>query len=178
MKIAITQRQTVINGITYDCLEQGWYRLFFEHELIIVPNLIHIDLDVDMLVLTGGNHTEARRKTELWCCEQADRTGIPILGVCHGAFFLNYALGGINAEITGHRNIEHTVTMEGEEHIVNSYHEQCIYELGKNLKPIAWTDHHTEAFKHVDKPIWGLVWHPERMEDPVLPSDLRKLING
>ena len=65
MKIAITQRQTEINGFVHDCLDPNWYKLFKGHELIIIPNLIDIDLDIDldMLVISGGNHTEARYKT-------------------------------------------------------------------------------------------------------------------
>jgi putative glutamine amidotransferase len=180
MKIAITQRQIEINGFMHDCLDPNWYRLFKGHELIIIPNLINIDLDIDldMLVVSGGNHSEARYKTELMVCDWAMRNGIPILGVCHGAFFLNYAFKGIDAEIKDHRNVEHTIIMEDQEYIVNSYHDVCIYELGKDLTPIAWTGDHVEAFKHKDLPIWGIVWHPERMDDPILPAELKELIYG
>jgi len=180
MKIAITQRQLEINGFVHDCLDPNWYKLFKGHELIIIPNLIDIDLDIDldMLVISGGNHTEARYKTELVVCDWAMRNSIPILGVCHGAFFLNYAFKGIDAKVEGHRGKDHAVVMEGQEYIVNSYHDICIYELGQDLKPIARTDDHIEAFKHKDLPIWGIVWHPERMDTPVLPSDIRKLLRG
>lgn len=178
MKVAITQRQTEINGITYDCLEQGWYRLFKDHDIQIIPNLIHVTVDADMLVVSGGNETSQRYKTELTVCDWAMRNGIPILGVCHGAFFLNYAFGGVNTEVKGHRNVEHTVLLEGASPTVNSYHDICIYELGEALVPLAYAGDQVEAFKHKQLPIWGLAWHPERMEEPVLPSDLRKLIYG
>lgn len=180
MKIAITQRQTEINGIIHDCLDPNWYRLFRDHDLIIIPNLIHIDLDmdVDMLVISGGEQTEARHKTELVVCNWAVRNCIPILGVCHGAFFLNYVFDGIDGEVAGHQNVAHTVVMEGQEHIVNSYHTLCIYQLGLDLTPIAWTDCHVEAFKHKTLPIWGLVWHPERMLNPVLPKQVKELLDA
>ena len=178
MKIGITQRQTVINGIVYDCLEQGWYRLFKDHELIIIPNLIDIDLDIDMLVLTGGNNTEARFQTELTCYGYADDHKIPVLGVCHGAFVINYLHGGLNKEVDGHRNIMHSIDMEGQTHLVNSYHDIGIYSLGDDLESIAESENNVEAFKHKTQPVWGLVWHPERMDDPVLPTDLRELIYG
>lgn len=178
MKIAITQRQTTINGIVYDCLEQGWYHLFKGHEICLVPNVVDVIVDADMLVVSGGNETEQRYKTELTVCDWAMRNNKPILGVCHGAFFLNFAFGGINAEIQGHRNVEHDVIMEGKTYTVNSYHDVCIYQLASNLISVAETKKNPEAFKHKEHPIWGLVWHPERMEDPVLPSDLRRLIYG
>jgi putative glutamine amidotransferase len=180
MKIAITQRQTEINGFVYDCLDPNWYRLLNGHELVIIPNLIHINLedDVDMLIVTGGNHTQARYKTELMVCDWAMRNGVPILGICHGAFFLNYAFKGIDGKVGGHRNVEHTVVMEGTEHTVNSYHTLCIYELGPDLAPVAWTDDHVEAFKHKELPIWGIVWHPERMAEPVLPKEIKELLDA
>lgn len=178
MKIAITQRQTEINGITYDCLEQGWYRLFRGHELHVIPNLVNVQINVDMLVLSGGNESSQRYRTELTVCDWAMRNHIPILGICHGAFFLNYAFKGINAEVTGHRGVEHDITLDEQTYKVNSYHDVCIYELGESLKPIAYAGKHIEAFKHEKYPIWGLVWHPERMDKPVLPNDLKELING
>jgi gamma-glutamyl-gamma-aminobutyrate hydrolase PuuD len=178
MKIAITQRQTIINGIVYDCLEQGWYRLFKNHELIIVPNLVYVDLDADMLVLTGGDNTESRFQTELVCYSYADDHNIPVLGVCHGAFMINYLHGGLNKEVKGHRNVMHSINMEKQTYMVNSYHDIGIYSLGDNLESIAVNEDSIEAFKHETKPIWGLVWHPERMEDPVLPLELKELING
>lgn len=180
MKIAITQRQIEINGFVHDCLDPNWYKLLKNHELVIVPNLINIDLDVDidMLVVSGGDHSNNRYKTELVVCDWAMRNNIPIMGVCHGAFFLNYAFKGVDAEIKGHRNVEHTIVMEDQEYLVNSYHDVCIYELGQDLIPIAWSGKYVEAFKHKTLPIWGIVWHPERMEDPILPKDLMELLYG
>ena len=54
MKIAITQRQLTVRGITYDCLEQGWFGFLQGHELIPIPNIANIDVDADMIVFTGG----------------------------------------------------------------------------------------------------------------------------
>ena len=76
MKIAISQRQVEINGFVYDCLEQGWYHLFVNHEIIPLPNLSNISIDVDMLVLSGGETTEDRLFTLesvacLGCCSLA-----------------------------------------------------------------------------------------------------------
>lgn len=177
MKIAISQRQIEINGIVYDCLEQGWYHLFVNHEIIPLPNLSNIAIDVDMLVLSGGENTEDRYQTEVACSLWAIENDIPILGVCHGAFLLNYLHSGINAkDIKNHHNTEHEIRMEGKTYTVNSYHHMAIDELGIDLDPIAHCDAMVEGFKHRNRDIWGLVWHPERMDVPVLPSDLKDLI--
>lgn len=178
MKIAITQRQVSINNIVYDCLEQSWYKLFAEHEIISIPNLDNIDIEVDMLVLSGGETTEARYQTEFACCAWAIQHSVPILGVCHGAFFLNHLYNGKNASTVGHHNTHHTIRMEGQDHMVNSYHTMQIHELGDDLTPIAHCDAVVEGFKHKHLDVWGVVWHPERMEKPVLPGDLREIIYG
>jgi putative glutamine amidotransferase len=178
MKIGISQRQVEINGFVYDCLEQGWYEFFLGHELIPIPNLNNIGLDVDMLVLSGGETTEDRYQTEVACTAWAIENDVPILGVCHGAFLLNFLYSGTNVKTLGHQNTKHTVHMEGQEYIVNSYHSMMIQELGIGLDVIAHCDAVVEAFKHTQLPVWGIVWHPERMDDPVLPSDLKALIHG
>ena len=69
MKIAITQRQLTIRGITYDCLEQGWFRFLQGHELITIPNIPNIDVDADMIVFTGGETNDNREQIErmLFC---------------------------------------------------------------------------------------------------------------
>ena len=179
MKIGITQRQVAINGFVYDCLEQGWYNFFLRHEVIPIPNLNNIGLDVDMLVISGGETTEDRYQTEVACASWAIENDVPILGVCHGAFLLNYLHGGINAKgIVGHHNTKHDINMEGETYLVNSYHHMVINELGIGLDPIAHCEGVVEAFRHEERDIWGIVWHPERMLDPILPADLRELIYG
>jgi len=178
MKIGITQRQISINDIPYDCLEQGWFRLFQEHEIIAIPNLVNLDLDLDMIVFSGGDTTEDRHLTELNCYYYALETGIPVLGVCHGAFLLNLLYSGTNGTTQDHHNTTHSIEMNKKEYTVNSYHRMCISELGDALVPLAWANTNVEAFRHLTRPHWGLVWHPERMTTPVLPKDLERLING
>jgi gamma-glutamyl-gamma-aminobutyrate hydrolase PuuD len=178
MKIAISQRQVEINGFVYDCLEQGWYEFFLGHEIIPVPNLNNISLDVNMLVLSGGETTNARYNTEVACTAWAIENNVPILGVCHGAFLLNFLYSGVNAKTLGHQNTTHKVYMEDQEYTVNSYHQMMIHELGLGLNAIAYCENVVEGFKHSQLPVWGLVWHPERMDVPVLPNDLKELIRG
>jgi len=178
MKIAISQRQVEINGFVYDCLEQGWYEFFLGHEIIPVPNLNNIGLDINMLVLSGGETTNARYNTEVACTAWAIENNVPILGVCHGAFLLNFLYSGVNAKTLGHQNTTHKVYMEDQEYTVNSYHQLMIHELGLGLNAIAYCENVVEGFKHSQLPVWGLVWHPERMDVPVLPNDLKELIRG
>lgn len=179
MKIAISQREIVHNNITYDCLEQGWYRLLSQHEIRSIPNVSNITLDFDMLILSGGDTSPNRTTTETMYYNIALLKGVPILGVCHGAFFINEFHGGINQSIAGHQNTAHKVALDGYEEYVNSFHTNSIGLLGRDLLPIATCpqDNTVEAFKHASLPIWGIVWHPERTKGFIL-EDLYRILNG
>ena len=179
MKIAISQREIVHNNITYDALEQGWYSLLNHCEIETIPNVSNIETDFDMLILSGGNDSPNRRTTETVYYNIALLKGVPILGVCHGAFFINEFHGGTNEPIEDHHNTVHMVSLEGTVEYVNSYHSNSIATLGKDLESIAVCTHDNtvEAFKHKDLPIWGLVWHPERTEG-IIPTGLAEALFG
>jgi len=183
MRIALTQRQMEIKGIVHDCLDPEWYRLFSPHEVVPIPNPKNMDIEldpsIDMLVITGGGETKERTRTELSAFNQARKRNLPILGICHGALFLNYLFDGVNGPVEGHRGTEHTILMRNATvYKVNSFHDMGIFELGKRLHPSAITvDNQVEAFKHYDYPIWGVLWHPERQKHPVLPPLFVELLN-
>lgn len=180
MKIAISQREIVHNNITYDCLEQGWYSVFNHHELVPIPNTSNIETDFDMLVLSGGDATPNRTHTETVYYNIALLKGVPILGVCHGAFFINKLHGGTNKPIKGHKNTAHKIEIDGNIIYANSFHTNSLALLGRDLMPAAACLHDgtIESFKHSHLPIWGIVWHPERAEG-IFPSDLYEILfNG
>jgi len=178
MNTIITQPQTIINNITYDCLDPRWYQFLDQHNVRPMPNIINVDFDADLLILSGGSDSADRLATEQNCYKIAVDKNIPIVGICRGAFMLNQLYGGSNKRLAGHQGVDHTIEMEGEEFTVNSYHGMGIYLIGDDIEVIATSDDGIEAFKHATLPHWGIVWHPERMEVPVLPSELEKLIYG
>jgi putative glutamine amidotransferase len=181
MKILISQRDVNIppSNFTFDALERSWYALFKKHNLIPVPNLGIIDesIEFDCLVLTGGPDSIKRHLTEDLLFAHAMKLNKPIFGFCHGAFAVNDLTGGTNGHIEGHIQIDHEIIMEDNIYTVNSYHGQSIDKLGPEMEKIAMDlDGYTEAFKHKYKPIYGIVWHPERMKEPVLPDEVRSII--
>lgn len=180
MKIAISQREITIRTTVYDCLERGWYNLLSKHEILPIPNDIEYDiLSADCLIFSGGESTESREFTETYCFAQAVAKGIPVVGICHGAFVLNRWFNGVNIPVTGHDQNDHDVFLESQWQTVNSYHRVKIGTLAQDFDGIAYDrDDNIEAFKHKNLPIWGLVWHPERMQIPVLPSDLKEILVG
>lgn len=117
-------------------------------------------------------------------------TTLPVFGICRGFQMLNIACGGTlhqDMPTAGMRNhmlaslpmalASHYVALEigshlqnivGEETLaVNSYHHQCIHEVGTNLTVVAWdSDGIVEAIEHSSRSAmtFGTQWHPEGMQ--------------
>lgn len=180
MNIAITQRPMFINGFEYDATARGWYDLLPHHTLVPVTNhSIQTDIDFDMLIISGGENTAERNVVERHYFELAQEQSKPVLGVCHGAFFINEYFEGTTKNIDHHQNIEHDVFLDGKLQTVNSYHKLAVNKLSQKLSVVSRDmSSNIEAFKHKKLSVWGLVWHPERMIDPVLPKDLKELLLG
>jgi GMP synthase-like glutamine amidotransferase len=186
MRILISMRDFRIppNNFLFDCLERSWYSFLGNHHLIPHANTRTVDetIDFDCLVLSGGSDSVARNVTENLLFVHAIKRKKPILGICHGAFVVNELSGGKNQIdwniVPTHENSEHEVTMDGKKVLVNSYHGQTITQLGPQMVPLAMhePDQTIEAFKHQALPIYGIVWHPERMEVPVIPEEVAILL--
>ena len=89
----------------------------------------------------------------------------------------NDIAGGANGQIDGHVDKDIKIELEGRSYKVKCYHSQSVERLADDYEVTATDlDGTIEAFQHVTKPIHGIVWHPERMEEPVLPSAVRKIL--
>jgi len=181
MRILISQIEHIRppRNFVFDALERSYYRFLQGHELVPVPNIIKVpDIDYDCLVLTGGPDSVARNKTENLLFYDAFNKGVPIIGICHGAFAINDICGGIHGKVSGHLDKDVVITMEGSDHTVRCYHTQSIEKLPAEFVAIANDKRgNIEAFKHVSRPIYGIIWHPERMDVPVLPAEVKKLLD-
>lgn len=184
MKIAISQREIVLqnaigDSLVFDGIERAWAKFLIGHDLVAVPNIVDDleKLEFDCLVLTGGPDSIARHLTENALYALAFTRGLPIVGICHGAFAINDIAGGYNGTCQGHIGTTHCVTVDEQDYMVNSYHSQSIEILGDDFVATGIDkDGNIEAFQHSTLPIYGIVWHPERMTNPVLPNNVRKLL--
>jgi gamma-glutamyl-gamma-aminobutyrate hydrolase PuuD len=181
MRILISQRDVRIppSFFQFDALERSWYNLFNKHRLIPVPNTGKIDttIEFDCLVITGGPDSIERHLTEDALFKHAYDLNKPIIGFCHGAFAINDLTGGTNGIIDNHVHTEHYVLVDGIKQLVNSFHGQSIKTIGNDMQVIAVSDDNSiEAIKHNTKLIYGIVWHPERMDKPVLPNEVKYII--
>lgn len=165
----------------FDALERSWYRFLKGHQLLPIPNLVseydYENLQFDCLIITGGPDSVERNLTENILFAYAVHRKKPVIGICHGAFAVNDLTGGKNGYIEGHWEGDHSIFMEDGEFLVNSYHGQCINTIGQNMIPIAYdVDGNIEALRHKELEIHGVVWHPERMETPVLPKGVKQIL--
>lgn len=129
----------------------------------------NIDTELDILQLQAFHYALKKR--------------LPVLGICKGMQLINVALGGtlIQNMATAHlhtsaeKDLYHPTVITpnsflhvlyGDSIVVNSRHHQSLDKLGKNLVPVQWctADHCMEAIEHTRLPIWGVQWHPERMD--------------
>ncbi len=181
-----------------DALSQNW--TIFLEKLSLIPVLIPnsltdiksylIDMQIDGLILSGGDNIgdyPERDKTEKELLEYAIQNKIEVLGICRGMQIINDYFGG-SVELSKnsqHIQKSHFVEITNSNSsffnsnsiLVNSFHYNLIRKntLGKNLKPFATvkSDETIEGFSHVNLPIFGVMWHPERDQNKISESLFR-----
>lgn len=165
----------------YDAIEHGWYSYLKEHTLVFIPNnplqdFTQLAADIDLLIITGGDADPIRVVTEIRTATAVLKQNKPIIGVCHGAFLLTETLGGNNGDIDHHINTEHIVQYKQHHVVVNSYHNRCIKREPPNAEVLC-TDLSGNCEAWISNNIAAVVWHPERMTHPWLPSEIQALLN-
>ncbi len=154
---------------------------------------------LDGLVLSGGTHVHPERygqqpqvtarydlerdATDHWLLEQAGRMGMPVLGICRGAQFINVFHGGSLCQNvtplrihTRHRPLllpMQTIRLVSTSRLgrlmkkqvigANRIHSQAIKRLGRNLSVVAVdNDYFVQAIESTGDPwLMGVQWHPE-----------------
>lgn len=182
MNIGLSQRILWHKGRAYDAIEHGWYSYLRSHTLFYLPNTLQQNFNqiadkLDMIILTGGDDSALRRTVETKIAAAVMQRNKPVIGICHGAFLLTDLLGGTVIDVDTHMEQLHPVWYFGEVKIVNSFHNIAIDKL-HDTGTVLCTDElgHVEAW--IDGKMAGVVWHPERMDNPWLPDEIENLIRA
>jgi len=181
------------------------YPIPFTLSLGLIPALLDV---IDGVLFTGGDdldpglygedwHPKAfkieprRQEFELALLAEAEKRGMPVMGICLGCQVLNVYRGGSlhqflpdlpRENAIEHRRLErdlplHDVRIEADSTIgraigsqcirANTYHKQAIKRLGRGLRAVAWApDGVIEAVEDASFPLLAAVqWHPERMKE-------------
>ena len=180
MNIGLSQRIFYYKDRAYDSIEHGWYSWLKEHTLFSIPNrrdqdFIKLADNLDAFIITGGDDSPLRRSVELNLATLMVAQNKPVVGICHGCFLLTDVLGGTVSEVEDHMDTEHTVQYFNQEFKVNSFHSLSIVNTHKTARVLA-VDNQGRCEAWVDGNIAGVVWHPERMVSPWLPSEIQNLL--
>ena len=179
MNIGLSQRVLLHKNRAYDALEHGWYSYLKAHTLFPIANRPTQDFNdlankLDCFIITGGDDSTVRRLTEMRLATHMIARCKPVIGICHGAFLLTEILGGEIAEINNHTDCEHEINYFCELVTVNSQHSLAIKTPQKSATILAYDDHgNCEAW--IDGNTAGIVWHPERMQHPWIPEEIKLL---
>jgi N5-(cytidine 5'-diphosphoramidyl)-L-glutamine hydrolase len=178
--VAVTQRVVIDppHSTRRDCLDQVWSKFLLACGLVPVPvpNSVEAALaicgQVDGIVLTGGNDlaeyggdAPERDATETALLDMAEGRGLPVLGVCRGMQMILHRFGSPLYRVEGHVAPRQRILIDGRAADVNSFHNFAAKEVHPPL--ITWAvadDGVIKAVKHQQGRVFGMMWHPERLE--------------
>ncbi len=188
-RVLVTQRCDfdASRGEWRDSLDKRWADLLQAANVfpVLVPNNLSYVSHVlatetfDGLLLTGGaslaDHggpPSDRDAVELHLLEASIRSATPVLGVCRGMqviqHYYNHSLGkmeghaGATWALTEVYSSELWAPFRQIEHL-RFYHELgCLHSHLPLLSAAITSDKVVVALQHVDKPVFGIMWHPER----------------
>lgn len=188
--IAVSQRVVTDSNTRErrDALDQSWPGFLKHCGLLplIIPN--HLPTVKPLIqrntlcgiLLTGGNDLAAyggdapeRDEVEAYLLSRAKATNLPLLGVCRGMQMIMHDAGVKLEPVQGHVSARQTIEIDGVQQTVNSYHTLGAVHATAQLRVWARSDDGVvKAIHSNDKPITGIMWHPERIS-PYRKEDMQ-----
>lgn len=180
--VGITLRQECcsFSKETRDQLDIRFYSLLKECDLIpiLLPNDETIvkeylsKIKFSGFIFTGGGepfpyscYRTTRDCIEKILLEYSLVNDLPILGICRGMLVLGVYFGTELVKVKGHVGLKHKIINKNEEiQIKNSFHNWAIKEGNESIQVNKLSeDGVIEAVINEKNKIYGIMWHPERM---------------
>ncbi len=174
MKILLIDNGTKHLGKLKDLLKDNdidVYKLFSKYPT---------DDQYDLIVLSGGSQISITAAPEIFEQEidLIKKTKTPIIGICQGceivAYTFNSELEYLEHKTKGIKRIELLSTLFNldEQIYVYEAHHFAIKKLGNELVELAKSNDGVEIFRHRNKQILGMQFHPEMFVDKTLGDDI------
>jgi putative glutamine amidotransferase len=179
--VVISQRVMIDprHGERRDCLDQRWSDFLMACGLVGIPMgnrpgaaaALLDAVPVAGVVLTGGNDLAAyggdapeRDQAENELLDRAEQRGLSVAGVCRGMQVLQHRRGVPLRRVDGHVAARQTISIEGRDTHVNSYHGLGTHENRPPLEVWALAaDGVIKAVRHPAGRMVAMMWHPERL---------------
>lgn len=184
--VLFSQRVEIISSYQErrDCIDQrlvcflsecGYLPVGLPNNEELIPDYLRI-ISPKAIVLSGGNSLEKyggnapeRDASDKYLIEKSIENNIPLIGICRGMqSILDYFDENL-VEVVGHVATRHLIKSNNPKNAffnreINCYHNQGTYCVtNENLKILAKSDDGVvKAIIHTNKPILGIMWHPER----------------
>ena len=146
-------------------------------EVTVLPSKASIsdvlDLSPEGVFLSNGPGDPSAVKSGIKLAEDLiDYENLPIFGICLGHQILGLALGGKTFKLSyGHRGLNHPCGLNGKVEITSQNHGFALDSESLNIDNIKITrfnlnDQTVAAISVVDKPFFGVQYHPEASPGP------------
>lgn len=127
------------------------------------------------IILSGGP-SSIYQKNAPRCDREILELGIPVLGICYGHQLIAHYVGG---EVKKSKKMEYgiaEVSVDKRDAILGGHgkkekvwmsHGDTVFSLPKDFDVLAHTKNcPVSAFRHRERPIYGIQWHPEVVHTP------------
>lgn len=169
------EKRDSISHLLLEFLQKNNYHpILVPNNLMIFKKLIN-NIKFEGVILSGGNDLGSEKNRdfiEKKLISYSVKKNIPILGICRGMQIIAKFHGVKLHKTSNHANKKHYVTKSSNNKLsklfnktkVNSFHNFYIKKTNKKFENLLLApDNSIESFKIKNKDIFGVMWHPERM---------------
>mgnify|MGYP002776296713 CR=1 FL=1 len=174
MKIGLSMEMTrKLRDTWHAAINHEWYEFLAGHE--IIPLCCHGTVpqtdEFDLIILAGGNdmpgiktwrdnHYPIRDHYEHSLIQQCLLTNTPVVGICRGAHFMNYVMGGTHKLMD---NPYDNVKVELPQFEVTCHHTIQLDTLAPGFEVVQQDKNGiVELALNKSQRMLGIGWHPER----------------